>query len=90
MSITRNALDVMKRTCEISADFPTGEAKTVMTGGNLTAIMALAWVNFFKQRLHVLQLDYKHVTADRIVIASRPHGAESGCAADTIGGGKRG
>jgi hypothetical protein len=39
--------------------------------------MALAWVNFFKQRLHVLQTDYKHIAADRIVIASRPVAAES-------------
>jgi hypothetical protein len=39
--------------------------------------MALAWVNFLMQRLHVLQLDYKHITADRIVVAPRPHAAES-------------
>jgi hypothetical protein len=38
--------------------------------------MALAWVNFFKQRLYVLQLDYKHVTSVRIVVASRPRAAE--------------
>jgi hypothetical protein len=31
--------------------------------------MALAWVNFLKQRVHVLQLDYGHITADRIVAA---------------------
>jgi hypothetical protein len=39
--------------------------------------MALAWVNFLKQRLHVLQLDYRHVTAGRIVVASRPEAADS-------------
>jgi hypothetical protein len=37
----------------------------------------LARVNFLKQGLHVLHLDDKHVTADRIVVTSRPHTAES-------------
>jgi hypothetical protein len=39
--------------------------------------MALAWVNFLKQLLDVLHFDYKHVAAVRIVVASRPHTAES-------------
>jgi hypothetical protein len=39
--------------------------------------MALAWVNFLKQRLDVLHLDYEHIMADRIVVASRPEAAES-------------
>jgi hypothetical protein len=69
--------ELPKRTCEISTDFTTGEAQTVITVENSPPIMALAWVNFLKQRLHVLQLDYKHVTADRIIVASRPHAAES-------------
>jgi hypothetical protein len=66
-----------KRTCEISTDFTTGEAEAVITVESSPPIMALAWVNFLKQRLHVLHLDYKHVTADRIVVASRPEAAES-------------
>jgi hypothetical protein len=69
--------ELPKRTCEISTDFTTGEAQTVITVESSPPIMALAWVNFLKQRLHVLQLDYKHVTADRIVVASRPEAAES-------------
>ena len=69
--------ELPKRTCEISADFTTGEAETVITVETSPPIMALAWVNFLKQRLYVLQLDYKHIAADRIVVASRPHAAES-------------
>lgn len=66
-----------KRTCEINTDFTTGAAETIITVETSPPIMALAWVNFLKQRLHVLQLDYKHITADRIVVASTPHAAES-------------
>jgi hypothetical protein len=66
-----------KRICEIFTDFTTGEAETVITVESAPPIIALAWVNFLKQRLHVLQLDYKHVSADRIVVASRPQAAES-------------
>jgi hypothetical protein len=69
--------ELPKRTCEISTDFTTGEAQTVITVESSLPIMAPAWVNFLKQRLHVLQLDYKHLTADRIVVASRPDAAES-------------
>ena len=39
--------------------------------------MPPAWVNFLKQRLHVLHLDCKHVGAGRIVVMSTPHAAES-------------
>ena len=66
-----------KRTCEINTDFTTGEAETVITVETSPPIMALAWVNFLKQRLHVLQLDYRHISAERIVVASRPEAAES-------------
>lgn len=69
--------DLPKRTCEISADFTTAKAETVITVETVPPIMALAWVNFLKQRLHVLQLDYKHIAADRIVVASTPCDAES-------------
>jgi hypothetical protein len=69
--------DVPHRTFEINTDFTTGEAEAVLTVESSPPIMALAWVNFLKQRLQVLQLDYEHVTAGRIVVASRPHAAES-------------
>lgn len=69
--------ELPKRTCEINTDFTTGEAETVITVETSPPIVALAWVNFLKQRLHVLQVDYMHVTADRIVVASRPDAAES-------------
>ena len=39
--------------------------------------MPPAWVNFLKQRLHVLHLDCKHIGAGRIVVMSTPHAAES-------------
>jgi len=66
-----------KRTCEIHTNFTEDEAQTVITVETSSAIMTPAWVNFLKQRLHVLQLDYRHVTAGRIVVASRPEAAES-------------
>lgn len=69
--------DLPHRTFEINTDFTTGEAENVLTVEPSPPIMALAWVNFLKQRLEVLQLDFKHVTADRIVVASSPHAAES-------------
>jgi hypothetical protein len=40
-------------------------------------LMPPAWVNFLRQRLHVLHLDCKHVGAGRIVVRSTPHAAES-------------
>ena len=69
--------ELPKRTCEISTDSTTGEAQTVITVETSPPIMALAWVNFLKQRLHVLQLDYEHVMADRIVVRSGPQAAKS-------------
>jgi recombinational DNA repair protein RecR len=69
--------ELPKRSCEICTDITTGEAQTVITVESSPPIMALAWVNFLKQRLHVLQVDYRHVTADRIVVESRPEAAES-------------
>ena len=63
--------------CEISTDFTKSGAQTVITVENSPPIMALAWVNFLKQRLQLLHVDYKHVTADRIVVASRPEVADS-------------
>ena len=66
-----------KQTCEITTDFTTGDAQSVITVESSPPAMPMAWVNYLKQRLHVLQLDYKQVTADRIVVASRPEAAES-------------
>ena len=39
--------------------------------------MPTAWVNYLKQRLHLLHVDYQHIGAGRIVVRSSPHTAES-------------
>ena len=64
-----------KRIHEVSTDFRAGE--TVITIETSPALMPPAWVNFLKQRLHLLHLDCKHVGAGRIVVMSTPHAAES-------------
>ena len=69
--------ELPKRSCEICTDITTGEPQTVITVESSPPLMAPAWVNFLKQRLHVLQVDYRHVNADRIVVESRPEAAES-------------
>ncbi len=53
------------------------EDQTVITIETSPALMPPPWVNFLKQRLHVLHLDCKHVGAGRIVVMSTPHAAES-------------
>jgi hypothetical protein len=64
---------------EIKTDFRAGKTdnETVITVATSPALMPSAWVNFLKQRLHVLHLDYQHVGAGRIVVVSTPHAAES-------------
>ena len=64
---------------EVNTDFRAGETEdeTVVTIETSPALMPPAWVNFLKQRLHVLHLDCKHVGAGRIVVMSTPHAAES-------------
>jgi hypothetical protein len=39
--------------------------------------MPTRWVNFMKQRLYVLGVDYQHIAPGRIVVTSAPHAAES-------------
>ena len=53
------------------------EDETVITIETSPALMPPAWVNFLKQRLHLLHLDCKQVGAGRIVVMSTPHAAES-------------
>ena len=36
-----------------------------------------AWVNFLRQRLHVLHVEYTHVGPGRIVVVTSPHATES-------------
>jgi hypothetical protein len=64
---------------EVNTDFRAGatEDETVVTIETSPALMPPAWVNFLKQRLHLLHLDCKHVGAGRIVVLSTPHAAES-------------
>jgi hypothetical protein len=69
--------ELPKRTCDLTTDFATGAAETVITVETSPPITALAWVNFLEKRLRVLRLDYKHISADRIVVASTPHAAQS-------------
>lgn len=68
-----------KRIHKVNTDFRAGETEdeTVVTIETSPASMPPAWVNFLKQRLHVLHLDCKHVGAGRIVVMSTPHAAES-------------
>src|SRR5262245_6389845 len=68
-----------KRIHAVNTDFTAGETEdeTVVTIETSPAWMPPAWVNFLKQRLHLLHLDCKHVGAGRIVVMSTPHAAES-------------
>ena len=71
--------DRRKRIYEVSTGFRAGETEdeTVVTVQTSPALMPPAWVNFLKQRLHVLHLDCKYVGAGRIVVMSTSHAAES-------------
>jgi hypothetical protein len=64
---------------DVNTDFRAGttEDETVVTIETSPALMPPPWVNFLKQRLHVLHLDCKQVGAGRIVVVSTPHAAES-------------
>src|SRR4051794_21542571 len=52
-----------KRIHEVNTDFRAGETEdeTVVTIETSPPLMPPAWVNFLKQRLHLLHLDCKHV-----------------------------
>ena len=51
---------------QVNTDFRAGETEdeTVITIETSPALMPPAWVNFLKQRLHLLHLDCKHVDAE--------------------------
>jgi hypothetical protein len=68
-----------KRIHEVNTDFSACETedKIVITVKTSPEVMPPEWVNFLKQRLHILHLDYKHIGAGRIVVMSTPHAAES-------------
>jgi len=68
-----------KRIHQVNTDFRAGEAEdeTVITIETSPVMMPPAWVNFLKQRLHLLHLDCKQVGAGRIVVMSTPRAAES-------------
>jgi hypothetical protein len=67
------------RNHQVNTDFSAGEAEdeTVVTIETSPALMPPAWVNFLKQRLHLLHLDCKQVGAGRIVVMSTPRAAEA-------------
>jgi hypothetical protein len=69
--------EVLRRTCETTTNSTTGQVETVITVETTPPMRALAWMNFLKQRLYILQLDYRQVAAERIVVASRPETADS-------------
>jgi hypothetical protein len=51
--------------------------ETVITLETSPPVMPAAWVNYLKQRLHLLGIDYKHIGAGRIVVTSPPPAADS-------------
>ena len=59
--------------------FRSGETDdhTVITLETSAIALPNAWVNFLKQRLHVLHLDCKYIGAGQIVVTSTPPAAES-------------
>jgi hypothetical protein len=63
----------------VNAKFTTGETEneTIITVETSPPAMPAAWVNFLRQRLHVLHLDCKHIAAGRVVVMSTPRAAES-------------
>jgi hypothetical protein len=63
----------------VNTEFETAETsdKTVITLDTSPTRMPVGWVNFLKQRFHVLGIDYKHVGSGRIVVTSTPRAADS-------------
>jgi hypothetical protein len=61
---------------ETKIDDDVARDETVITVETSLDVPA-AWVNFLKQRLHVLHVDYTHVGAGRIVVVTTPRAAES-------------
>jgi hypothetical protein len=63
----------------INTDITTAETadETVITLKTSPGVMSTAWVNFLKQRLHVLGVDCQLIGAGRIVVTSSPRAVES-------------
>jgi hypothetical protein len=63
----------------VDTNFETGQTsdETVITLETAPAAMPVGWVNFLKQRFHVLGIEYEHIGAGRIVVISTPRAAES-------------
>jgi hypothetical protein len=63
----------------VTTHFNTGDTagQTVITLETSPPVMPPTWLNFLHQRLHVLHLDYQHIGAERVVVMSTPHAAES-------------
>jgi hypothetical protein len=68
-----------QRVRTVNTTFRSGETDdhTVITLETSAIALPNAWVNFLKQRLHVLHLDCKYIGAGQIVVTSTPPAAES-------------
>jgi hypothetical protein len=70
----------VERTCvraiETKVDDDVARDETVITFETSSDVPP-AWLNFLRQRLHVLHVDYTHVGAGRIVVVTTPRAAES-------------
>ena len=69
----------MKKIRGVDTKFKTAKNadETVITLETSPAIMPSAWVNFLKQRFHLLGVDYNYIGAGRIVLTTSPRAAES-------------
>jgi hypothetical protein len=69
----------MKQIRGVDAKFNTAENadETVITLRTSPASMPTAWVNFLKQRFHLLGIEYDYIGSGRIVLTSSPRAAES-------------
>lgn len=64
------------RAAEPKVDDDVTKDETVITF-KMSADVPPAWVNFLRQRLHVLHVDYTHVGPGRVVVVTTPCAAES-------------
>jgi hypothetical protein len=69
----------MKKIRGVDTKFKTAENadETVITLETSPATMPTAWVNFLKQRFHLLGVEYNYIGAGRIVLTTSPRAAES-------------
>jgi hypothetical protein len=68
-----------QRVRKVKTTFKSGETEdqTVITVETSAIALPNAWVNFLRQRLHVLHLDCEYIGAGQIVVMSTPSAAES-------------